>query len=525
MKRNAALYTFFILAATIFPWKSPAGSFSGDGRSRPNIIYIMADDMGYSDLGCYGGEVRTPNLDRLAAGGIKFRGFYNNARCCPTRASLLTGRYPHEAGMGHMVTPEGAEVKPGPYQGFIDSRFPTISEYLKQGGYRTYMTGKWHVGERPAHWPLKRGFERFFGLINGATGYYGVIPQEKGKRHIVLQDKEFDTPAERFYITDAFTDYAIEYLNMHRQENPQQPFFLYLAYTAPHFPLHAPEEDVTRYEAVYRQGWDVIREKRYKKMVALGLVDGRFSFPARPDDIPSWESAGDKEEWVRKMAVYAAMIDRMDQNIGRLLAQLKENGQLDNTLIVFLSDNGACAENVARRNFNDPSVKIGQPGSYVTYDTPWANVSNTPFRKYKRFLHEGGIITPCIVSWPDRVKPEEGYHPAPAYVTDLLPTAMELAGLPKVDLPGSSLSFLWNGKQPTERTYFWEHEGNQAVRKGKWKLVKDKEDKDWALYDLVKDPSESTDLSATDRARVSELKKMYRKWAGEVGAKIQTDGE
>ncbi len=523
MKHNVALYTLCILAATLSSQILRAGGSSGAGSSRPNIIYIMADDMGYSDLGCYGGEIRTPNMDLLAANGIKFRSFYNNARCCPTRASLLTGRYPHEAGMGHMVTPEGAEVKPGPYQGFIDSRFPTIAEQLKRAGYRTYMAGKWHVGERPEHWPLKRGFEHFFGLINGATGYYGVIPQEKGKRHIVLEDKEFDTPPEGFYITDAFTDYAIRYLNRHKEENTRKPFFLYLAYTAPHFPLHAPEEDVTRYETVYRQGWDVIRENRYKKMVALGLADDRFRFPARPADIPSWDSADSKEEWIRKMAVYAAMIDRMDQNIGRLLAQLKENGQLDNTLIVFLSDNGACAENVARRNFNDPAVKIGQPGSYVTYDTPWANVSNTPYRKYKRFLHEGGIITPCIVSWPDRVKPEEGYHPAPAYVIDLLPTAMELAGMPEEGLPGNSLSFLWNSKQPAERTYFWEHEGNQAVRKGKWKLVKDKEDKDWALYDLAKDPAESADLSRADGARVSELKKLYEKWAGEVGVKASGD--
>lgn len=254
-------------------------------------------------------------------------------------------------------------------------------------------------------------------------------------------------------------------------------------------------------------------------MLSLGLADDRFRLPARPADIPSWDSADNKEEWVRKMAVYAAMIDRMDQNIGKLLARLKENGQLDNTLIVFLSDNGACAESVARRNFNDPAVKIGQPGSYVTYDTPWANVSNTPFRKYKHFLHEGGIITPCIISWPGKVKPQEGYHQAPAYVTDLLPTALELAGVPEGDLPGSSMSFLWTGKQPAERTYFWEHEGNQAVRKGKWKLVKDKEDKDWALYDMTKDPTESADLSAANSARVSDLKKLYEKWAAEVGVR------
>ncbi|GAA4431205.1 arylsulfatase [Ravibacter arvi] len=520
MKHDVAFfYASCLLTAVLFPQIPAAGGPLVSSDSRPNIIYIMADDMGYSDLGCYGGEIRTPNLDRLASNGIKFRSFYNNARCCPTRASLLTGRYPHEAGMGHMVTPDGAEVKPGPYQGFIDNRYPTIAEYLKQGGYRTYMAGKWHVGERPEHWPLRRGFDHFFGLINGATGYYGVIPQEKGKRHIVLEDKEFGTSAEGFYITDAFTDHAIRYLNKHNKENPKAPFFLYLAYTAPHFPLHAPEEDVAPYEKVYSDGWDVIRERRYKKMTSLGLADKRFSFLSRPANIPSWESADNKDEWVRKMAVYAAMIDRMDRNIGKLLAQLKANGQLDNTLIIFLSDNGACAENVARRNFNDPTVKIGQPGSYVTYDTPWANVSNTPFRKYKRFLHEGGIITPCIVSWPGHIKPTAGYYPEPAYVTDLLPTAIELAGIRNRDLPGNSLSFLWTGKQAPVRTYYWEHEGNQAIRRGEWKLVKDREDPDWSLYNLANDPTESKDLVRANRTRADELKKLYKKWAADVGVK------
>ena len=520
MRPNAALYSFCILAAMLYTQALPAGGFSDEGNRRPNIIYIMADDMGYSDLGCYGGEIRTPNLDLLASKGIKIRSFYNNARCCPTRASLLTGRYPHEAGMGGMVSMAGAEIKPGPYQGFIDSRFPTIAEQLKQAGYHTYMSGKWHVGERPEHWPLKRGFEHFFGLINGASGYYGVIPQEKGKRQIVLDDREIDAPAEGFYFTDAFTDHAIGWLNNHKKKTPKEPFFLYLAYTAPHFPLHAPEEDVARYEAVYRQGWDVIRANRYKKMMALGLADERFRLPARPADIPAWDAVSNKEEWIRKMAVYAAMVDRMDQNIGKLLAQLKKNRQLDNTLIVFLSDNGASDENVAGRHFNDPAVKIGQPGSYVAYDKPWANVSNTPFRKYKSFLHEGGMIASCIVAWPGRVKPEEGYRQSPAYVIDLLPTAMELAGIPKGDLPGSSLSFLWNGKQPEERTYFWEHEGSRAVRKGKWKLVKDRKDKDWALYDIEKDPTESSDLSQTESFRVNELKKLYESWAGQVGARV-----
>ncbi len=488
--------------------------------ARPNIIYIMADDMGYSDIGCYGGEINTPHLDKLAAEGIKLRSFYNNVRCCPTRASLLTGQYPHTVGMGHMVSKFNAPVQPGPYQGFLDAQYPTIAEALKQAGYRTYMAGKWHVGERREHWPMKRGFDHYFGLISGASGYYGIIPAEKDTRFIVRDDAEFKTPPDGFYMTDAFTDYAIGYLNEHRDQQPQDPFFLYLAYTAPHFPLHAYESDISRYEAVYQQGWDSIRSKRYEKMKALGLLDERYPLTARPEDIPAWETVTDKEIWARKMAVYAAMIDRMDRNIGRLLETLQNNGQLENTLIVFLSDNGACAENTDRRKLNDPASRIGAPGSYLTYDTPWANVSNTPFRKYKRFLHEGGMITPCILHWPARIASQAGYSDGIGHVIDLLPTALELAGAaPAPPLPGKSLSYLWNGGQPVARAYRWEHEGNKAIREGNWKLVRDEEDAGWALYDLQTDPCEIRDLADAFPKRVAELQTAYTAWMVENGVR------
>jgi arylsulfatase A-like enzyme len=486
--------------------------------ARPNIIFIMADDMGYSDLGCYGGEIDTPNLDQLAKGGIKLRNFYNNARCCPTRASLLTGQYPHTVGMGFMVSQIPAPIKPGSYQGFLDDRYPTIAERMKEAGYTTYMAGKWHVGERPEHWPRKRGFEHYFGLVNGASGYYGIVPADQGKRHIVLDDDIFTPSDSGFYMTDAFTDYALGYLDQQQKERANKPFFLYLAYTAPHFPLHAYEEDIAKYADLYRQGWDVTRANRFKKMKALGLVDQRYLLNPRPDDIPSWETAEDKETWVRKMSVYAAMVDRMDRNIGRLIARLRVNKQLDNTLIVFLSDNGGCAETLNRKNYNDPAARIGAPGSYTTYNEPWANVSNTPFKKYKHFMHEGGICTPLIMHWPAKIRATSGYSDATGHVIDLLPTALELAGAQSKNLAGRSLSYLWNGTQAPSRTLCWEHEGNRAVRQGKWKLVKDKEDPAWELYDLQSDPVETRDLAAQNTTRVKAMILEYDRWAKEVGA-------
>lgn len=505
--------TFFAITAA-----KPA-AVAPSKTQRPNIIFIMADDMGYSDIGCYGSEIKTPNIDQLAANGIKLRSFYNNARCCPTRASLLTGQYPHTVGMGDMVSKATAPIQPGSYQGFLHPGYPTIAEDLKLAGYNTYMSGKWHVGERPEHWPLKRGFEHYFGLISGASSYYEIIPEEKGKRWIVLDDKEYTPPAEGFYMTDAFTDHAIEFLDFQKFNTGDtvKPFFLYLAYTAPHFPIQAYESDIDKYEKLYLQGWDITREKRYQKMIKLGLVDKRYSLTKRPSDIPEWDAVANKKEWVRKMAVYAAMIDRMDRNIGRLVAKLKTNGQFENTLIVFISDNGGCAENVANRKLNDPTKKIGARGTYVTYDVPWANVSNTPFRKYKKFMHEGGMITPCIIHWPAKIKPTTGYTDQIGHVMDLLPTSLELAGIKAQDLPGESLSYIWNGKKSSPRTYYWEHEGNRAMRKGNWKLVKDFEDPAWELYDLERDPTESNNLAVTTPQRVGEMLAEYEIWEKKVG--------
>jgi arylsulfatase len=513
------LGVFLILSFVLFPSykKIPVDS-------RPNIIYIMADDLGYSDLGCYGGEVNTPNLDQLATNGIKLKKFYNNSRCCPTRASLLTGQYPHTVGMGGMVGLAKAPIEKGSYQGFLNDSFPTIAEELKKVGYNTYMSGKWHVGERPEHWPLKRGFDHYYGLISGASSFFEITPAERDKRRFILDDKDYEIPKEGHYMTDAFTDHAIGYLDQHKKSESGKPFFLYLAYTAPHFPLHALEQDIAKYESLYMQGWDVTREKRFEKMKKLGLVNERYQLTARPEIIPSWENATEKKVWARKMAVYAAMIDRMDQNIGRLINTLKANGQYENTMIVFISDNGACAETVNTKLLSDPEKKIGERGSYHIYGESWANASNTPFKKYKHYMHEGGVVTPCIIQWPAKIKPAKGYSDGTGHVIDLMPTALELAGAKSPGLAGTSFSYLWTKKKAPERTYCWEHEGNQAIRKGNWKLVKEFQETYWSLYNLATDPTEMNDLSGVEALRAKAMMEEYAVWFAKVGARPYKKG-
>jgi arylsulfatase len=492
--------------------------------TRPNIIYIMVDDMGYSDLGCYGGEVNTPNIDQLAANGIKLKKFYNNSRCCPTRASLLTGQYPHTVGMGGMVGLSKAPIEYGPYQGFLNDSFPTIAEALKKVGYSTYMSGKWHVGERPEHWPLKRGFDRYYGLISGASSFFEITPAERDKRRFVLDDKDYEIPKEGHYMTDAFTDHAMGYLDQHKNTRSGNPFFLYLAYTAPHFPLHALEQDIAKYESLYMQGWDVTREKRFQKMKQLGLVDDRYHLTEKPEVIPAWDNIADKKIWARKMAVYAAMIDRMDQNIGRLINKLKSNGQYENTMIVFISDNGACAETVNTKLLSDPEKKIGERGSYHIYGENWANASNTPFKKYKHYMHEGGVVTPCIIQWPAKIKPAKGYSDGIGHVIDLMPTAMELSGAKSPNVAGKSLSYLWSKGKAPERTYCWEHEGNQAIRKGNWKLVKEFQETYWSLYNLATDPTEMNDLSGVEAAKAKAMLEEYTQWSVKVGVRPYKKG-
>ncbi|NJB86829.1 arylsulfatase [Lewinella marina] len=483
----------------------------------PNLVVILADDLGYSDLGCYGGEIATPTLDRLAASGLKFRHFYNAARCCPTRASLLTGQYPHTAGMGKMVSDRDSEPSPGPYQGYLTDSIPTLAEVLRVQGYRTYMSGKWHVGERPEHWPLRRGFDRYFGLISGASSYYTIRRDQDRLRQMVLDSLPWVPPARGWYATDAYTDFALEVLADH---DPDRPFFLYLSYTAPHWPLHAPEEIVEQYAGRYAAGWDSLRHERHARQQQLGLTDDRYVLPPLDDDVSDWSAADPALQWERRMEVYAAMVQRMDEGIGRLVRQLEATGQLDNTLILFLSDNGGSAEDISGRNLHRDTAAIGQPGSYVAYRKPWSQLSNVPFRKFKQWTDEGGIATPLIAHWPAGLPRHSDWIDAYAHVIDLLPTCVTAAGgdAGAMNLPGGDIfAVIDQQSHQQERPLFWEHYGRAAVRLGRYKLSREAADAPWRLFDLHTDPTELRDIAPDQPQRVEEMATLYAAWAVEVG--------
>lgn len=494
---------------------------------RPNIVLIMADDMGYSDLGCYGSEIRTPNLDRLASGGIRFSQFYNAARCCPTRASLLTGLYPHQAGVGRMINFEGE----GPYQGYLNDECVTIAEALKSGGYATYMSGKWHVGEERPHWPVDRGFDRHYGLISGGMNYFDI---RKGKRPGVTRQfardgEEYMPPSEGFYATDAYTDFAVDCIDQHA--DPEQPFFLYLAYTAPHWPLHALPEDIARYRGKYMEGWPALRKQRYQRLLEMGLIKDDWALSEQDDAAADWDSLDEetKHRMDHKMAIYAAQIDRMDQGIGRVMEALKAKGYDDDTLVMFLSDNGASHESGALgQNFRpDLDGELGSVDSYQSYGLSWSNASNTPFRKHKSWVHEGGISTPLIVHWPERITSPGRITPQPGHIIDLMATCCDVAGVdypeqfqghPVKPLEGQSLVPIFRGEEREQHDLlFWEHFGNRAVRCGNWKLVEDAKAGRWELYDMEKDRTELHDLSDEKPDLVSELKAKYVAWAERVG--------
>ena len=512
---------------------------------RPNVVVILADDLGYSDIGPYGAEVHTPNLDALARQGVRFRQFYNNAKCSPTRASLLTGLYPHEAGMGDLAN--GTPGPDGPYQGYLPARTVTLAEVLRDAGYRTYMSGKWHVGDLPAHWPHARGFDRTLALISGATSYFELLREPGRRREMVLEQASWQPTRDDFYATDAYADYAVDRIREHQRTHQGAPFFLYLAYTAPHFPLQALPGDIARYADTYADGWDAIRAARDARMRALGVTGPRHALSARPESVPAWQEATGRDEWARLMAVYAAMIDRMDQGIGRVLRALDETGQRDDTLVVFLSDNGGTMEAVAGRGLNDPTVPIGARGSYVAYLEPWAHVSNTPFRRYKNWTHEGGIISPFIASWPRGLHRPGSIVDDVGHVIDLMPTLVELAGAEYPTrteagqvppMRGRSLVPVLRG-QALHRTepLYWAYGGNWAIRDGRWKLVYDGRRGGSArppgasvdarkaapeLYDLQADPVEMRDLAARHPERVEAMRRRWQAWAASVGAKEAT---
>ncbi len=509
-------------------------------ETRPNIVIILTDDLGFSDLGCYGSEIRTPNLDGLAASGIRFTQMYNGARCCPARASLLTGLHPHQAGVGQMTFDLGF---PG-YQGHLRPEAATIAEMLRTAGYRTLMSGKWHVGgnyralDRES-WkrtagderhpvPTQRGFDRFYGILNGLGSFYDPVTLMDQERFVRAEDPGF-------YITDVLTDHAVAMVR--EAASLKQPFFLYAAYTAPHWPLHALEEDIARYERTYRAGWDAIRTARHEELKGSGLLDPRWPISPRDEDAPPWGEVADKDWEAMRMAVYAAQIDRVDQGVGRLLACLRETGQYDNTLIIFLSDNGGCAEFLLEepgkpdpslwgastrdgrpiRIGNIPGLRPGGEDTFMTYDLPWSNVSNTPFRLFKHWVHEGGIATPCIVHWPSAIGAAAVSH-APLQLVDITATLIDAGGVSApAPLEGESFLELLRGRPwSRQRPLFWEHEGNRAVRLGAWKLVAE-HGRPWELYDMNEDRTELKDLAAANPGEVRRMAALYQEWAGRCG--------
>lgn len=502
---------------------------------RPNIILILADDMGYSDIGCYGGEIDTPNIDALAGSGIRFTQMYNTARCCPSRASLLTGLNPHQTGVGHMVSP--IENAPA-YQGYLNDNCATLAEVLGDAGYRTGISGKWHTGGDPARSEeglpqFQRGFEQVF-WFEGGNGYFNHT-----KFHI---DGETVDASGSDYLTDMISDHAVRMIN--DISNDDRPLFLHVAYTSPHWPLQALERDIANCRGRYDGGWDVQRAERFERMREMGIIDSQWAMSPRDETVAAWSDVEHKEWESLRMAVYAAQVERMDQGIGRIVDALRHNGALDDTLIIFLSDNGGCAEFLYEdSNSPDPSrvipltrdgreVKVGNspditPGgddSYMSYDTQWANVSNTPFRRYKRWTHEGGIATPLVVSWPNRIGQTSGQgriEHTPIQLMDVTATCIDVASAryPKerrghdiIPLEGESFGAVLDGNSwQKSKPLAWEHEGNQAIRVGDWKLVREA-GRPWELYNLSRDRTELDDLSAGEGDRVAELSGMYAEW-------------
>ena len=497
-------------------------------NDRPNVIVVLVDDMGFSDIGCYGSEISTPNIDKLGYDGLRFTQFYNAARCCPSRASLLTGLYPHQAGIGGMVDVKGRVRESGPYQGWLSQNAVTIAEVLKENGYNTYMSGKWHVGEDSLDWPLQRGFEKYFGLISGANSYYEILPGRK----VVNQNTLVNSLPEGFYMTHAISDSALSFVK--QNSNSNKPFFLYLAYTAPHWPLHAVADKIEKYRGKYLLGWDSIRQERHNRQIQMGLFAQPVNLSPRDSVVPSWIDVENKEEWDLKMAVYAAMIESIDDGIGKLVRHLQESGKLENTVIMFLSDNGACHETLNERMDKDllefaskaRTTSTGDMGSYVAYGKEWANASNTPFRLYKHWTHEGGISTPLIIHFPQLMKQGKIVHEV-SHLVDIFPTVLDLchAEYPNVfkgnniqPQEGTSLVPLIANKWTRHKTLYWEHFGSGAIRMGKWKLVSEHKGP-WELYNMEVDRSELNDLSATFPDTVVHLEKQYKRWASRVGVK------
>jgi len=530
---------------------------------KPNIIYIMSDDMGYSDIGCYGGEINTPHLNALADGGLRFTQFYNTGRCCPTRASLLTGLYPHQAGVGHMMNDRGYDG----YRGELNRQSVTIPEALKSAGYRSYLSGKWHVTQatHPStdadkhNWPLQRGFDRFYGTIHGAGSFFDPNTLTRDNEFISpFADEEYGPQQMangEYYYTDAIADHAVRFIREHHFEADDQPFFMYVSFTAAHWPMHALEKDIAKYEGKYDAGYDAIRNARYERMIELGLIDRGNTKNWPIDD--GWK---EKEHWEwdkRNMEVYAAMVDSMDQGIGRIVQSLKDTGQLEKTLICFFQDNGGCAENYGRGGVGGPrpdqpnrpvlaadylqpdmtpkqsrdgyamrtgkGSMAGPADTAIGYGRGWATVSNTPFREYKHYTHEGGISTPLIVHWPDQITRRGDLETTPSHLVDLMATAVDVAGAEYPTeyhdgqtikpMEGKSLTPAFQNQPIQREAIYWEHEGNRAIRVGKYKLVAKGAKGEWELYNIDVDRSEQDDLSVKQPFQTRKMAGMWQAYA------------
>lgn len=525
MKKNTVIKAFCLLSIVSSCANKKLATVKS-AISQPNIVLIMADDMGYSDLSCYGSEIPTPNLDELAKSGIRFRQFYNTARCCPTRASLLTGLAPHQTGIGHMTeeptNPDGENWGTPGYQGYLNKNCVTVAEALGAAGYHTYMTGKWHLGMHGEEkWPLQRGFEKFYGILAGAASYF----KPQGGRGLTYNNTKLPPPEGKYYTTDAFTDFAIAFVTTQKDE---KPFFLYLAYNAPHWPLQAKPEDINKFDGMYKRGWDVIRNERYQRQLSTGVVKPTTALSDRDTSVRPWNALNelDKKNAAYRMAVYAAQISSMDENIGKLMETLKQQGKFENTLIVFLSDNGACPEPYKElgggtiEDINDPS----KSGS-ISYGMGWANVSNTPFRKWKSEVEEGGVAAPFIMHWPKGLSKaqENTFVDTPSYLIDVMPTFLQVArahypttfsGNTIHPLEGRSLLPVLKDQPISGHAYmFWEHQGNQAVRKGDWKALKDSRQKNWELYNLKTDRAEEHNVSDQYPDVLKEMVTRWEDWA------------
>ncbi len=493
------------------------GSLQAADAAKPNIVVILVDDMGFSDLGCYGSEIPTPNLDGLAAGGLRFTQFYNTARCCPTRAALLTGLYSHQTGVGHMVEDK---QQPG-YRGRLNDQCLTFAEVLKPAGYFTAMTGKWHVGQNHGVTPWGRGFERSLSAAAGGF-YFGSDPRAKlflnGE---ALSSDDVRLPKD-WYSTDLWTTFGLKFIDEAREA--KQPFFLYLAHNAPHFPLQAPAEAIAKFRGKYRSGWDALREQRHARQIELGIIDKSWQVAPRPAEVSAWKDVAPEEQdrFDHLMATYAACVHRMDAAMGDLVNGLKQRGVFDNTLILFMSDNGGNAEaGPGGRTKGNPT----QADSDWFCGESWAHLQNTPFRRYKHFNHEGGISTPLIAHWPATLAKGAGQGRLthePGHLIDIMATCVDVSGAkyptefhgqPIQPLEGRSLVPAFTGKPIQRDALFWEHEGNAAVRVGDWKLVRLGRGGPWELYNLKSDRTEQHNLAAEHPERAKELAAQWDAWA------------